>query len=1342
MAKTNFDATFDYKLIYVFRINDSIHKDCLKIGDATIHTNKNYNDIFPSSSELNYAAKKRIDEYTATAGISYDLLYTEIAVYSKNNKLYAFRDHNVHDVLKRSGIRNKYFDTNKTQNEWFVCDLNTAKNAIKAVKEGKNSLNNSQITQNQTPIIFRPEQKEAINLTKKRFKANQPRVLWNAKMRFGKTLSALEVVKQMGFKKTIIVTHRPVVNEGWYEDFNKIFFDRNDYEYGSKTTGHTFNELINSNSNFVYFASLQDLRGSDAVGGTYDKNDEIFSIVWDLVIVDEAHEGTTTKLGQAVTSALIKGNEHHTKLLELSGTPFNILDNYESDNIYTWDYIMEQKAKEDWKMYHFGDPNPYDELPKMNIFTYHLEKTLPAYLDVVDNAFNFKEFFKVWTGNLEKDGRRIPDQNMIGDFIHENDIKSFLDLICKKDNENNYPFSNETYRNYFRHTLWIIPGVKEAKALSKLLKMHPVFCNFDIVNVAGDGDEEISSKNALEKLNNAITDHPENTRTITLSCGRLTTGVTVKPWTAILYLAGSYSTDAKQYLQTIFRVQSPANINGKVKENCFVFDFAPDRTLKMVAESVSVSYKAGANDSIHEIRLKDFLNFCPVIAIDGSNMKVFKVAELLQQLKKVYIERVQRNGFDDPHIYNDKLLKLTDLELKKFEKLNAVVGKSKQTEKTQNITINNEGFSNEEIKEINTIESKPKKERTPEEEARLEELKKAKKNRLSAISNLRAISIRMPLLVYGMNIDIKTDITIDNFTDYVDESSWNEFMPKDVTKEMFKEFIEYYDKDIFIGAARRIRYIAKSADELEPTERVKEIAGLFSTFKNPDKETVLTPWRVVNMHMSNTIGGYDFFDEQHENTLTEPRFVEQKDVTTEVFDKDAKILEINSKTGLYPLYVTYSLYRNIIKDIPEKELTFEQKLQVWDNVIKNNIFVICKTTMARAITKRTLLGYRGGTMHSHAFDDLIMQMKDKQQQLINKIKNPSFWNIKEAGEMKFNAVVGNPPYQIMDGGAKASAQPIYNYFVEFSKTLKPEFFTLIMPSRWMIGGKGLDKFRSNMIHDTHIKKLFDHLNSTDCFSNVEIKGGVCYFLWQLNYNDKCEIHTFTVKGEVKSSRFLSTGEDDIYIRAEILVEIKDKVSKLNEEKFSTIVSARKPYGLEAETMVNASKYGLPNFNTAYIKSYFKVFGLGEKGKRQWKYIPKTYPLPKISPCFMKYKVFIAEAYGCGALGEVPSTPVLSTPGELCTETFLEIGPFNTEKEADNVIKYIKTKFFRLLVGIQKQTQHTTQKVYRFVPIQDFTPKSDIDWSKSIAEIDEQLFKKYNLNEEEINYIKTNVQEMK
>lgn len=1345
----SFNSTFEYKLIYIFRINDHEHKNCLKIGDATIYTSKDYTLLLPNSHDLNYAARERIDSYTSTAGIKYELLHTEIAVYKVNNKnskhygkIRAFRDYQVHEVLKRSGIKTKCFDTNKKQNEWFITDLTTAINAIKAVKDGRSSLNNSETSTHKNPIIFRPEQNEAINKTVARFK-HDTKMLWNAKMRFGKTLSALQVAKKMNFKRTIIITHRPVVEDGWYEDFDKIFYDRPEYYFGSKTQGKKLSDLIEHDDSFIYFASMQDLRGSDAVGGNFDKNNEIFDISWDFVVVDEAHEGTKTSLGQNVLKTIIKEDtkDHKTYVLELSGTPFNLLTDFEQESIYTWDYIMEQEAKSEWDKTHFGDSNPYEELPRMNIFTYHLEKSLPVYIDVMDKAFNFKEFFRLWTGDINKDGKKIPSGAHIGDFVHEDHVKKFLDLICRKDDETNYPFSTETYRDYFRHSLWVVPGVREAKALSKLLKQHHIFKYFEIVNVAGEGDEEIDTSNALDAVKKAMTNEPNNTRTITLSCGRLTTGVSIPEWTAVLMLAGTYSTAASQYLQTIFRVQTPANINGKIKEECYVFDFAPDRTLKMVAESVQLSVRAGSSNPSAEKALMRFLNYCPVIAIEDSNMKEYKVSELLQELKKAYAERVARNGFDDPKIYNDELLKLTEVELKEFEGLKEIVGSSKQTKKVDNIDINKEGFTEAETEEEKKLKHKKKHELTEEEKRRLAELKEKRKNRDAAISILRAISIRMPLLVYGMDIDIDSDVTIDNFADLVDDVSWDEFMPKGVTKHIFKQFSKYYDKDIFVAASRRIRYIAKTADELEPTERVMKIASLFATFKNPDKETVLTPWRVVNMHLSSTIGGWDLFDEKHENQLTEgPRFVNQDNVTNDVFNKDSNILEINSKTGLYPLYVTYTLYRQQLSDI---KATFEDKYKLWDDVVKNQVFVICKTPMAKLITKRTLLGYRKGKVNMHAFDDLIMQLKEKQEKFIEKILSKSFWNIGGSGKMKFNVVVGNPPYQLVLEGNKMSLN-VYQEFIKASIKISDKYTTLITPAKWMGGELGPYKemkgFFSEFTNGNHLRLIHDYPLSSDLFSGVDIKGGVSYFLYDKTFNDKLTFILHDKDGVHSDKRFIDKNDTTI-IRFPQLLGIINKVNNFNDDTvfMNTIVSSRNPYGYISD-LFDKNKNNIRLSNDKLQIDDVLIYGL-EKSKRTYKYISKN-DIIKDTGGLNIYKVFVPRANGSGAFGEKFSTPMLGTPMQICTDTFLEVGPFEDEYSAASCLKYIKTKFFRALVGAKKTGVFNYKDAFIYVPVQDFTKNSDIDWSNSIHDIDLQLFSKYKLVDEEIKFIEEKVQEMK
>ena len=1299
-----FTSSLKLKLIYVFRINDTAHLGCLKVGEAT-SDNENIWGLEPNSSELNRSAKARINQYTQTAGISYDLLYTEVTVYNDKQGLKSFSDAEVHNVLLRSGIKRKVFDTQNKANEWFVTDLETVKKAIKAVKEGKSSLNASEISTSKSPIIFRPEQQDAIAKTKKQFeKSNE--MLWFAKMRFGKTLSALQVIREHDFKRTLILTHRPVVDSGWFEDFGKIFYDKEYYHYGSKNKGGEF-LVLEKRSNkedihYIYFASIQDLRGSELAGGNFDKNDEIFNAAWDFIIVDEAHEGTQTELGKNVLN-LLKNN--NPKILHLSGTPFNLIDDYKEEEIYTWDYVMEQKAKAEWDTIHFGDPNPYASLPKMNIFTYDLGKLINDFVDE-DVAFNFKEFFRV---------------DETGEFIHKKDVEKFLNLICKGDSESNYPFATEEYRDNFRHSLWMVPGVKEARALSTLLKSHPVFSHFNIVNVAGDGDEEEANEEALKKVENAITDKPHETYTITLSCGRLTTGVSVKAWTAVFMLSGSHNTSASSYMQTIFRVQTPATINGKVKEECFVFDFAPDRTLKVIAETAKMSAKAGKTTDQDRKIMGEFLNFCPIISAEGTQMKEYNVNSMLEQLKKVYIERVVNNGFEDSNLYNnDQLMKLEDLDLEEFNGLKKIIGSTKAMPKTNEIDLNKQGFTDEEYEKLEAAKKKKKAELTEEDKKLLDERKEKKKNRDTAVSILRGISIRMPLLIYGADIkDEEKELTIDNFADLVDDQSWEEFMPKRVTKTTFKKFKKYYEPDVFRAAGKRIRALSRATDSLTIDERIERITAIFGKFKNPDKETVLTPWRVVNMHIGNCLGGYVFFDEKFENTTLEPRYIEQDKVTEEVYNTDNYILEINSKSGLYPLFMAYSVYRNAIKTAyPEKEyneLTVKEQHKIWDKVVANNVYVLCKTPMAKSITKRTLVGFRGVAVNTRYFEDLVHQITDRPDKFIEKIrKGKTYRKANNNNDMKFNAIVGNPPYQVMDGGNSVSAKPVYHHFVDIAKSIKPDYVSLIMPARWYAGGKGLDTFRETMLNDKSISKLFDYPNSNDCFTNVDIAGGLCYFLWDKEYNGQTTITNY-INGELSTD---TRGLDafDILIRDNKAIPILKKVQKLNtsNKTLADRVSSRKPFALP--TNYKPKNKGVPCW---FIQKIGLKYATEEDVIDSGNYLNKWKLL--VPPAPIAGQTDFTKPIGFYYDGNTR----IAKPGECCTESFIIAGAFETEKEVQSFKTYLLTKTVRFLLLQRVVSQHVTKKVFAFIP--------DLE-KYEYTYTDKQLCKLWNITDDEWNYI--------
>lgn len=1329
--------SFAFRLIYVFTIPDAKHRDCVKVGETSLGEDVDNPFVLqPNCKELNKAAKARIDQYTKTVGLDDDvqLLHTELTATLSKGSITQFNDKQVHDILERSGIAKKKIGS---ATEWFQCGLAEVKEAIKAAKEHRQSINLLDVDMKQQPIIFRPEQMDAIRQTKARFATNN-QFLWNAKMRFGKTLSALQVVKEMEFDKTIIITHRPVVDEGWFEDFRKIFFDRPNYCYGSKNNGENFDTLMRLNqskgTHFVYFASMQDLRGSDIVGGNFDKNNQVFSTSWDLLIVDEAHEGTKTALGQAVIREIF---HDQTKMLQLSGTPFNLFEDYKEDEIYTWDYVMEQRAKQDWEKTHWAEPNPYACLPKLNIYTFDLSLELKKYQDD-EHAFNFSEFFRV---------------NEDGTFKHNADVDAFLNLLASN-SAKNYPYSKLEWRQNLRHSLWTVPSVAAAAALSNKLRNHPVLGQFKVVNVAGEGDTDADyeSDNALEMVREAIGPNPEETMTITLSRGRLTTGVTVPAWTAVFMLHGSFSTAAASYMQTIFRAQSPAVINGKVKEECFVFDFAPDRTLKVLAETAKVSAKAGKAKANDKKILGEFLNFCPVISFHGAQMAAINVDHMMQQLKRVYVDRVVRNGFEDVYLYNDRLMQLDHLELEKFARLRDIIGQTKAMKKTDEVDINSQGFTNEEYKEIEIIKKKPKQARTIEDLEKLKELEEKKKQRHTAISVLRGISIRMPMILYGATItNEKTEITLDNFTELVDDQSWEEFMPKGVTKELFKEFIPYYDEDIFAASGIRIRNLAREADEMDIEERIERITTIFTSFRNPDKETVLTPWRVVNMQLADTLGGWCFYDEDYKERLLAPRYVNQGDVTRDTLSENSRVLEINSKSGLYPLYVAYSIYRSIIDKEQMSYMITDAAItsrvthhhQVWDKVLRDNLFVICKTPMAKSITYRTLAGFREGVkVNAHYLEDLINQISNKKDKFVKQVTSGSYWNKKDITMLKFNAVVGNPPYQVTDGSGAAgdAAMPIYNRFVDVAKNINPDYISIIMPSKWMIGGRGLQDFRAAMAKDKRIEKLFDYENDREIFTTTHIDGGICYFLWNKKYSGQVE-YTYkpTDGGALLQKRELQNSTSSFIVRDFRRQGLIHKVTQSN--SFSEIVSARKPFGINTDLFNAKEQY--PEYNVSEKEFDGSVLCWGvvgiKGGAKRVKGFIKRSAISKNQAWINKYKLGISKSYSTGAIN-FPDLLVVG-PNVVFSETFLVIGPFDTETEQKNCLKYTETSFFKVLLFFGKGSMQVTQEVFCYVPLQDFTANSDIDWSQSVEEIDQQLYKKYDLSPDEIAFIESMIKPM-
>ena len=1303
-------TTAERKFIYVQTVNNEsglfgAFEGTQKIGEGSVSEDLEA-DWSPNSEYLRQEASKRINQYMKTSGLPYTIGWTELA-YRKSNKTW-FHDYDVHNVLKRSGIKQA---EQLEGTEWFETDLETAKQAIKAVKEGHNYLN---VPANETvieePVILRPEQKAAVEQTQKVFK-KKDRMLWNAKMRFGKTLTSLQLVKNEGFQKVLIMTHRPVVADSWFKDFQKMNMNGAGYDFGSVNKGETLEKLKEGEKPFIYFASIQLLRYNNGQTNLKDFAD----VYWDLIIIDEAHEGTQTELSDTVMKELVKD---HTKILELSGTPFNLLDQFDEEQVYTWDYVMEQTAKEKWSLEHPDEPNPYEPLPKVSMYTFEM-KHKERFADE-SKSFNFREFFRV-------------DDN--GQLVYKAEVRAFLDNITNPDSSTNYPFSTKAYREELRHTLWLMPGVKEANAFEDLLKEHPIFGReYKIVNVVrgASTDDGIANDADIEKVRSAITKDPSQTKTITLTVRKLTTGVNIPEWTAVLFLSNTNS--AMNYLQAAFRAQTPfSHEKLGMKTNCYIFDFAPDRALTVMAESAQINSGVGKKNTQQQKQaMARLLNFMPILSNSDNGMKTYDVDRMLTQLKKVYAEKAVRSGFEDDSLYNDNLLTLTADDASMFNKLNAIVGKTQSQKTPREVVVNDNGLTDEEYDKAERSKKKPARQRTEEEKELLEKLKEAKKQRKNMISILRGVSIRIPMMIYGMAVDLSKDISIKDFINQVDDASWKEFMPKGFTKGMFSDITKYYDAEVFIEAGRIIRQRAKSFDDMDFIERAEHIAELFGTFKNPDKETVLTPWRVVNLQIAKSVGGLNFYDDNFESVTdgaTSNLHWVDNDLTSSVYRQDVKILDINAKTGLYPLHSAISLYYQKVMENDDNHFEADQ---VYQEILAHNIYAIAKTPMAKTITERTLTGYRNYKTNVTYIENLTDTLKtdiEKGKQLVEEAFK----------KVKFDVVIGNPPYQEETIGENSTfAPPIYHKFTDLAYEVADKA-VLITPARFLFNAGSTPKvWNKKMLEDEHLKVIYFEQNSANIFPNTDIKGGVAVTFRDANANFGA-IETFTA--------------------FDTLNHILHKVAPLTKATLDSIISGRGVYKLSDKALLDHPEIeniqskghkfdvGSGAFKILSDILYFdekqsdkdvQILGL-ENLNRTYRWIKPDYLNPPES--FYGYKIFIPKSNGSGALGEVLSTPLIGEPLIGATETFLSIGSFETQEEAEACLKYIKTKFARVLLGVLKITQDNTRDKWAKVPLQDFTSNSDIDWSQSIAELDAQLYRKYGLSQEEIDFIESKVKEM-
>jgi len=1157
----------------------------------------------------------------------------------------------------------------------------------------------------------RPNQKETIESFKEALKKDRKNLLMYAVMRFGKSFTSMCCAVEMDAKIVLIVSAKADVREEWkktVESHKKfdgfIFLDSNSL----LESDSIIKEKIEANEKVALFLTLQDLQGDEIK----TKHKEVFENQIDLLLIDETHFGARAlEYGKVLKDFSTKERKSEEKLnddtiddidettktinskvrIHLSGTPYRILMNSEFTNddiiaFYQFTNIAEDQQywneqnliKDEVKEW----DNPYYGFPQMIRFAFNPNETSRQRMEELKKlgiTYAFSELLK--PKSILKDSTNQLHKK----FIYEQEIIDLLNVIDGTENDDNLlsflDYDKLKDGKMCRHMVCVLPYRASCDAFEELIKSNQFknLSTYEIINISGVENDKIykDTQSVKSKISKC---ESENKKTITLTVNRMLTGSTVPEWDTMLYLKDTAS--PQEYDQAIFRLQS---------------------------QFIKV-YKEPDGDIVK-------YNMKPqTLLVDFNPNRMFQMQEQKSQIYNVNVEsngntkleeRIKRELQISPiiRINNKKMVEVEPTDI-----LDAVRQYSSERSVLDEATSISIDFSLLDIEEIRTVIEKQ-----------------------GGLKSRQGLEIEPS---EGEGDEIETGDEPDN-GEKSDEGDKDSKSSKEDEKIDYKgKFAMYYARILFFSfltdsEVKSLQEIIEAINEDENNLRIAthlnleiDILCLFQEHINPFVLSELD-YKISNINslandtsispIERASNAMKKFSRLSDSEIVTPEIVTDKMINTlpdDAINESTLLLDIASKQGEF----VYAVYKKFGKDVA------------------NNFYSIPTSKIAYEFTRKVykLLELNLDNIEQKYTSYDLIEETDLIEDETIKFNN---------NDMKFDVIVGNPPYQESDGGAQASAKPIYHHFVNISKLLNPNYTCMIMPTRWYAGGKGLDSFRDQMLNDKNISELHDFLKPDIIFPNTNNRGGICFLLRDKNYNNSENLTKVYTYGNslipTLNSRNLKTEDSDILIRHGIAVEILQKV-KSNEkfESFENIISSRKPFGLDGNVVKNQSIF---RFTKKGLDSPILCYGRG----KQVGYLNKD-EITKNTNWIDKFKVYAPYANNIGTeLNDDNLNAFVGKPNTISTETYIVIGAdLNLNNEsANNLANYCFTKFTRFMHSLPKVSQHGTSKTYKFVPLQDFTSKSDIDWTKSIEEIDQQLYKKYKLNKEEIEFIEKMIKPM-